>query len=167
MIAFGSVTLVGTICSAVNWAIGTSGPESGRSTMSVEFTPGMFCSAGKPKRGVGGSQRPEDRQIECCSEIDVETFSPLAGEDLPGEPFGAEGMDGGVGQAGVVGRGDRADVARRARQVVPSTVLPDESPAGERVRCRRFQLGPVSDVIGPVLYRKVFGLVLTLVNRNS
>ena len=32
---------------------------------------------------------------------------------------------------------------------------------------RQFQFGLVSEVMGPVLYRKVFGLVLTVEKRNS
>ena len=75
----------------VNWLIGTCKAREWTFDDMVELTPGMFCRAGKPKVACAAARTAEeDRQIEGRSEVHVETFSPLAGEDLTGVPAGVE-----------------------------------------------------------------------------
>ncbi len=85
---------------------------------------------GQSEGGVVLLERPQDTEVEDGTEVDVEALGPLAGEDL--RP-GGDGGDGRVGQADVVGRRQRPDVARRAGDAGAQQVAPGPVDPGDRI----------------------------------
>ena len=80
----------------------------------VEQLGGVDPVAGREvAEGVEVLEGSQVAQVEDGAQVDVEALGPLAGED---RPAAGEGVDRGLGQGGVIGRRQRADVARRAGQ---------------------------------------------------
>ena len=118
----------------------------------------------QPVLGVQVLERPQVAQVEDRAQVDVEALGALPGEHR--DPV-AQVVHRLAGQRGVVRRGQRPDVARRAGQ-------PACRWSGPRSRTRRSRRrsgggsrsGCSAASIGPVLYRKVFGLSTSVVKRN-
>src|SRR5713101_4439764 len=73
---------------------------------------------------------PQIAEVEYRAEVDVEAFCALACEHPAAV---GKRVHGGPRQRGVVGRGQRADVAWRADQALAQPVLPPAIAAGDRV----------------------------------
>lgn len=92
---------------------------------------GHLGQARQAEGGVQVRERAQDAEVEDRAEVDVEALGALAGEHAA--PV-AEVVHGGVGECGVVGGGERSDVARRAAQVASDLRgAPGGFDAGDRV----------------------------------